>query len=192
MQPPKKKKRHYVNNKDLYAAMVTYKENVKKSVDEGSKKPIIPDYIGMCFIMICTKLSTKPNFMNYSYKDDMVADGIENCIGSIDNFDPTKSTNPFAYFTQIAWNAFIRRIQKEKKQSYIKHKNYENNFMLDEMGDYGDFISKQKINEISSEIIKAFESKIESAKIQKKSKVGVEKFIEEEQNVTEESTPSAC
>ena len=175
-----KKKKHYVNNKDLYAAMVVYKEKVALAASDGTDKPIIPDYIGVCFMRICNKLANRANFMGYSYKDDMIADGIENCICSIDNFDPSKSTNPFAYFTQIAWNAFIRRIQREKKQSYIKHKNYENNFMMEEMGDYGDSIAKHKINEISSEIIKSFESKIESAKAQKKSKVGIEKFIESE------------
>lgn len=184
-----KKKKHYVNNKDLYAAMVAYKEKVDAAKQNAEDKPIVPDYIGACFMMICNKLSTRPNFMSYSYRDDMIADGIENCIYSIDNFDPSKSTNPFAYFTQIAWNAFIRRIQKEKKQSYIKHKNYENNFMMEEMGDYGDTLSKHKINDISSEIIRSFENKIELSKTQKKNKVGVEKFIEDNKN--EEQTLSA-
>lgn len=184
-----KKKKHYVNNKDLYAAMVAYKEKVAEAVSVGKDKPIVSDYIGMCFMMICNKLSMRPNFMSYTYRDDMIADGIENCIQSIDNFDPNKSTNPFAYFTQIAWNAFIRRIQKEKKQSYIKYKNYENNFMMEEMGDYGDTISKHKINEISAEIIRSFESKIELTKTQKKVKVGLEKFIEDDKN--EERTSSA-
>jgi DNA-directed RNA polymerase specialized sigma24 family protein len=116
----------------------------------------------------------------------MVADGIENCIYSIDNFDPEKSNNPFAYFTQIAWNAFIRRIQKEKKQSYIKHKNYENNFMMEEMEDYSDATTKHKINEISSEIIRSFEEKLELTKNIKKSKIGLEKFVEDD---TDEKSP---
>lgn len=188
MTLPRKKKVHYVNNKTLYEEMIKYKEMVAASIESGKEKPRVPNYIGECFMMICNKLSTKPNFMNYSYRDDMVADGIENCIYSIDNFDPAKSNNPFGYFTQIAWNAFIRRIQKEKKQSYIKHKNYENNFMMEEMSDYGDSTSKHKINEISSEIIRSFETKLELTKVVKKSKIGIEKFVKEE--VNEESTLS--
>jgi hypothetical protein len=174
-------KTHYVNNKDLYAAMVTYKEKVEQAKIENKQPPVIPDYVGICFMKICNKLSTKPNFINYTYRDDMIADGIENCVASVDNFDPNKSTNPFAYFTQIAWNAFIRRIQKEKKQSYIKHKNYENNFMLEEID--GSILAKHKINEASSDIIKTFEDKLEATKTIKKNKVGVEKFVEEEKNV---------
>jgi len=184
----KTKKVHYVNNKTLYEEMVKYKKAVKEAEAAGKEKPRIPNYIGECFMMICNKLSTKPNFMNYSYRDDMIADGIENCIYSIDNFDPERSTNPFAYFTQIAWNAFIRRIQKEKKQSYIKHKNYENNFMMEEMEDYADSTTKHKINEISSEIIRSFEQKLELTKNLKKSKIGVEKFVKDDED--EKLTPN--
>ena len=51
----------------------------------------------------------------------MISDGIENCLQYIHNFNPEKSNNPFAYFTQIIYYAFIRRIQKEKKQAHVKH-----------------------------------------------------------------------
>jgi hypothetical protein len=112
----------YVNNADFLAAIKEYKEKVKYAEENGLPKPIVSNYIGECILKIATHLSYKPNFINYSYKDDMILDGIENCIHYIDNFDPTKSSNPFAYFTQIIYFAFLRRISKEKKQSYIKGK----------------------------------------------------------------------
>jgi len=113
---------HYVNNKDFLAAVVEMKEKVKFAEENGLPKPIISNYIGECILKIATHLSYKPNFIGYSYRDDMILDGIENCIQYIDNFDPSKSSNPFAYFTQIIYYAFLRRIAKEKKQSYIKGK----------------------------------------------------------------------
>lgn len=113
---------HYVNNADFLAAIKEYKQKVKDAEESGSPKPQVSNYIGECILKIATHLSYKPNFINYSYKDDMILDGIENCIQYIDNFDPNKSSNPFAYFTQIIYYAFLRRISKEKKQTYIKTK----------------------------------------------------------------------
>jgi hypothetical protein len=182
----RKKKTHYVNNKDLYEAMVKYREALLKAEQEGREPPRIPNYIGVCFMMICNRLSTKPNFINYSYRDDMIADAIENCVAVAHRFDPSKSTNPFAYFTQIAWNAFIRKITKEKKQSYIKHKNFENNNMLEQLNEEIKVTGKSYNNEYSNDIIKSFETKLTKAK--KKSKIGIEKFIEDSGN--EEPTPS--
>jgi DNA-directed RNA polymerase specialized sigma24 family protein len=182
-------KKHYVNGKDLYNAMVIYKEKVEKAKAENRPIPVIPDYIGVCFMLICNKLSTKPNFMGYSYRDEMISDAIENCVSAAHSFDPNKSNNPFAYFTQIAWNAFIRRIHKEKKQAYIKHKNFENSGIMDELYEQqeGSQFIQIKHNEYSDDIIRNFESKL--VKNSKKAKVGLEKFVEEE--VNEELTPSA-
>jgi len=115
-------KRNYVNNKDLLAAMVDYKASCQEAEEAGDKKPRVPDYIGECILQIATRLATKPNFSGYSYKEDMISDGIENCLLYISNFNPDKSNNPFAYFTQIIWYAFLRRIAKEKKQMYIRFK----------------------------------------------------------------------
>jgi len=112
----------YVNNADFLAAIVEMKAKAKEAEEKGLPKPIVSNYIGECILKIATHLSYKPNFINYSYRDEMISDGIENCLQYIDNFDPTKSNNPFAYFTQIIWYAFLRRIAKEKKQSYIKGK----------------------------------------------------------------------
>ena len=116
------KKQHYVNNQDFLAAIVEYKQKVKIAEEKGLPKPRVNNYIGSCFLKIATHLSFKPNFVNYMFKDDMVSDGIENCVQYIHNFNPEKSQNPFAYFTQIIHYAFLRRIQREKRQLEIKNK----------------------------------------------------------------------
>ncbi len=119
---PKKKTEHYVNNKELLEALIVYRTKVAAAKENGTEKPRITDYLGSCFLKIATHLSYKPNFVNYMFRDDMISDGIENCVQYIHNFDPEKSRNPFAYFTQIIHYAFLRRIQKEKKQLDIKTK----------------------------------------------------------------------
>ncbi|MFZ9740306.1 MAG: sigma factor [Candidatus Nanopelagicaceae bacterium] len=118
----RKRSVHYVNNKDFLEALIEYKKELKESEERGDPKPRINNYIGECFLKIATHLSFKPNFVNYIFKDDMISDGIENCIQYIHNFNPEKSTNPFAYFTQIIHYAFLRRIQREKRQLEIKNK----------------------------------------------------------------------
>tara|TARA_B100001175_G_C19091820_1_gene440836 strand:- start:7 stop:585 length:579 start_codon:yes stop_codon:yes gene_type:complete len=116
------KKEHYVNNKEFLAAMVEYTKNVNRAKRNKQPKPPVTDYIGSCFLKIANHLSYRPNFINYTFRDDMISDGIENCLQYLDNFNPRKSNNPFAYFTQIIYYAFIRRIQKEKKQVTIKNR----------------------------------------------------------------------
>ena len=118
----KAKTEYYVNNREFLEAIVAYKGRVRSAEESNSDKPRVPNYIGDCFLKIATHLSYKPNFVNYMFREDMICDGIENCLQYIDNFDPTKSSNPFAYFTQIIYYAFLRRIQKEKKQMEIKNK----------------------------------------------------------------------
>tara|TARA_B100001250_G_scaffold64120_1_gene50564 strand:+ start:493 stop:969 length:477 start_codon:yes stop_codon:yes gene_type:complete len=119
---PKKKSEHYVNNKELLEALIVYRGKVAVAKEKDLPKPRITNYLGECFLKIATHLSYKPNFVNYMFRDDMISDGIENCVQYIHNFDPEKSRNPFAYFTQIIHYAFLRRIQKEKKQLDIKTK----------------------------------------------------------------------
>ena len=116
------KKEHYVNNKDFLAAMTAYRNSVLEAKEKGEQKPPVTDYIGECFLKIANHLSYRPNFINYTFRDDMISDGIENCLQYLDNFNPETSNNPFAYFTQIIYYAFIRRIQKEKKQMTIKQR----------------------------------------------------------------------
>jgi len=124
IRPMAKRKRseHYVNNKEFLAALIKYREDKEIALIKGLPKPPIPRYIGECFLKIANHLSFKPNFVNYMFKEDMISDGIENCVQYIHNFNPEKSQNPFAYFTQIIHYAFLRRIQREKRQLEIKNK----------------------------------------------------------------------
>ena len=118
----KAKSEHYVNNKEFLAALIKYREDVEIAKLRDKPTPVIPRYIGECFLKIANHLSFKPNFVNYMFKEDMISDGIENCVQYIHNFNPEKSQNPFAYFTQIIHYAFLRRIQREKRQLEIKNK----------------------------------------------------------------------
>ena len=118
----RKRSEHYVNNKEFLAALIRYREDVEIAKLQDKTKPVIPRYICECFLKIANHLSFKPNFVNYMFKEDMISDGIENCVQYIHNFNPEKSKNPFAYFTQIIHYAFLRRIQREKRQLEIKNK----------------------------------------------------------------------
>ena len=118
----RKKTEYYVNNKEFLAAITDYREKVFAAKEADKPRPRVTNYLGSCFLKIATHLSYKPNFVNYMFREDMIGDGIENCVQYIHNFDPNKSNNPFAYFTQIIYYAFLRRIQKEKKQLEIKTK----------------------------------------------------------------------
>ena len=122
MRKNKAKNPHYVDNAKFLEAMREYKKSVNRAKRSKEDKPPVTNYIGECFLKIANHLSYRPNFINYTFRDDMIADGIENCLQYLDNFDPVKSKNPFAYFTQIIYYAFIRRIQKEKKQITIKQR----------------------------------------------------------------------
>lgn len=118
----RKRSVHYVNNKEFLEAIIDYRQRIVIAEQRGDPKPQIPRYVAECFLKIANHLSFKPNFVNYMFKEDMISDGIENCVQYIHNFDPKKSSNPFAYFTQIIHYAFLRRIQKEKRQLEIKNK----------------------------------------------------------------------
>ena len=127
----RKAKQEYVNNKDFLAAMIEYKARVHEAKDKDNTRPIVPTYVGECIMKIATHLARKPNFVNYTFKEEMISDGIENCLQYIDNFNPEKSNNPFAYFTQIIYYAFLRRIQKEKKHLFVKFKMTEQTNLFD-------------------------------------------------------------
>lgn len=113
---------HYVNNKDFFDALVEYRQKVIDAENSDEPRPRVPNYVGECIMKIAVHLATKPNFSNYPFKEEMISDGIENCLRYIDNFNPETSKNPFAYFTQIIYWAFVRRIKKEKKHLYTKFK----------------------------------------------------------------------
>ena len=122
----KTNKAHYVDYKKFLQAMIEHRDKCRIAEEKGKKKPDVSNYIGECFLKIANHLSYRPNFINYTFRDDMISDGIENCLQYMSNFNPDKSTNPFAYFTQIIYYAFIRRIQKEKKQMEVKKKLIQN------------------------------------------------------------------
>lgn len=124
----KKKSVHYVDNNKLLVEMIGYVDAVKKYNADPAKipRPRVSEYIGETILKIAERLATKPNFVRYTYREEMISDGIENCLTYLDNFDPAKSSNPFAYLTQIIYYAFLRRIGREKKQAYIKMNLFQN------------------------------------------------------------------
>ena len=172
MAKSKKKPEHYVDNKLFLEAMKEYRKSCSKATREKKDKPPVTDYIGSCFLKIANHLSYRPNFINYTFRDDMISDGIENCLQYLDNFNPAKSSNPFAYFTQIIYFAFVRRIQKEKKQTIIKqkliHENNLDDFTL-QPGDDGEF--KNQFREFLQKNTK-LEEPIKKVKKKRKAKSG--------------------
>jgi hypothetical protein len=160
-------KRNYVNNRDFLDALIQYKADCTVAEDTGDELPRVPDYIGTCIYQIATRLATKPNFSGYTYKEDMISDGIENCLLYIRNFNPDKSQNPFAYFTQIIWYAFLRRIAKEKRQMYIRFKSSQS--MLASGGTYTGEEVDLYLN-TSADYMNSFVQDYEDKEAQKKEK----------------------
>lgn len=115
-----KEKEHYVKNKDFLAAMIEYKNACNLADINNVRRPQIPDYIGSCFLKLSTRISFKPNYVNYPFKDEMISDAYFTCVKYIQNFNSERSENPFSYFTSIVENCFKQRIAKEKKQLVIK------------------------------------------------------------------------
>ena len=149
---PRKSKNNFIDNKEMYAAFIDYRGKVDAAKEAGEPKPRVPKYIGKCFLDIAEHLSMRPNFSNYIYRQDMVMDAVENCLVYAANFDPTKSKNPFSYFTQVCWYAFIRRIGKEKRQieicdKIISKSGFEEFFVGDTMGTSSDFNSIKDVVE---------------------------------------------
>ena len=169
-------KPHYVNNRQFSYAVVDYVTEAQEAKEKGEKNPIVTDYIATCFMKICEGLSHKPNFVRYTYRDEMVMDGVENCLKAIYNYRIDTATrtgkpNAFSYFTQIAYFAFIRRIVKEKKQTDIKFK-----FMA--QANIEDFVSSVDINSpIDQSFLDTIREKI--SKIQETDKA-IKDFAKEE------------
>ena len=170
-----KESKHYVKNADFLEALIKYKEACELAKEENKEDPPIPNYIGECFFKIAEHLSRKPNFISYSFRDEMISDGIENCLMYFRNFDPDKSKNPFAYFTQIIYYAFLRRITKEKKQLYVKYKATEQMGIIEEHEVLPDGSLKPfELYDNIAEFIQNFE---ESKKKKQEKKKGLEKFL---------------
>jgi hypothetical protein len=154
-----KEKPHYVNNRDFSNAVNDYVIAANEAKEKGEPRPVITDYIATCFLRIAEGLSYKSNFIRYTYREEMVMDAVENCLKAIENYDIEKATrtnkpNAFAYFTQISWYAFIRRITKEKKQQDIK-------FKFIEKGGYEDFIVMSESGEVDHTFVDDIRSRIE-------------------------------
>ena len=171
----KKRSVHYVDNKKFLQAMIDWRQTWP---DEENIPPVT-NYIGECFLKIATHLSYRPNFINYTYRDEMVSDGIENCLQYVKNFNPEKSKNPFAYFTQIIYYAFLRRIAKEKKQSHIKNKMIEREAYTSFTTMEGDNNTYQ-VDGIDLAAFLPEEDVYKSNKKQPKNKKGLEVFMEKE------------
>lgn len=165
-----KPKRHYVNNAEFLQALIAYKAKIKENEEKGIAPPRVPNYIGECLYNIANRLSLKGNFVNYSYREEMISDGIENCLIYLNNFNPEKSDNPFAYFTQIIYFAFLRRIQKERKQLYVKHKVLEREVMHSglieqQTDDISSFSPTVKLNgDFMNTFVDDFETKLATKK----------------------------
>jgi len=193
MKVKPKDKPHYVNNKEFSQSVVDYVNLVTEAREKNNDDPKIPEYIGSCFLKIAEGLSRKPNFVGYTYREEMVMDGVENCIKAIMNYDVEKATrtglpNAFAYFTQIIWYAFLRRIQREKKYQDIKEK-YMDHADANEFADFDNVINagsiidrvrlkaqqiRQRDNEIK--VLAKKEKKKKSAKKKLSYKSGLELF----------------
>ena len=177
------KKPHYVDNKLFFAEMEKWKEDIAEQEEVDDLPPMVTEYMGECFYKIATHLSYRPNFINYTYREEMIGDGIENCIRYAKNFNPEKSKNPFAYFTQIIYYAFIRRITKEKKQTSIKQKIIDNTSTktYDIMEGDDDVYSNTYMEFLRDNL----EEKDIPKPKRKKSKKGIEHFLEEIENENE-------
>jgi DNA-directed RNA polymerase specialized sigma24 family protein len=159
---------NYVDNKKLYGVMIHFINECKRAEAAGDHRPKVPEYVGECIYKIASRLSYKPNFASYTYRDEMVSEGMEVCIRYIHNFDPEKSNNPFAYFTQIIYFAFLQRIQKEKKQQYIKAESFKNSVLMntlvhDPTGRYFDtyyHIDAERLHELESKVVKKSVKKV--------------------------------
>lgn len=181
----KKVTEHYVDNKKFFEEIVEYRKKLQEARDRGIEDPRIPSYIGECIWKIAEKLSTKPCFINYSYRDEMVSDGIENCIMYFKDYDPDKGQNPFAYFTQVIYYAFLRRIGKEEKNRYAMYKSFQENIihsydaiLLTDTEDKH-LLPTQMYDNINEFMVK-FERKEQAKKEKRKQeKQGLSKFYEE-------------
>jgi hypothetical protein len=193
------KSNHYVDNEVFLKEITEYRNAVYDAQQNKIERPRVPNYIGTCLFKIATHLSRRPNFSRYTFREDMISDGVENCLLYIDNFDPEKSKNPFAYFTQIIYFAFLRRIQKEKKHMYVKYKSMENeviNALIENTGEGEDMIGSQLngsmhdsyAEEFIRDFIESFEETKRKKTIARKKKTGITKFMEEDDADTIAST----
>jgi hypothetical protein len=168
MAKKRKSSTHYISNEDFLKEMISWKKAVQEAKDCDESTPPVTSYIAQCFLEIALNLAKKPNFVNYPFKEDMIGDAVENCLLYCGNFDPEKSQNPFSYFTQITYFAFLRRIQKEKKQKEIKYKYLKS---LDTHGNLSQYLKQMGISEEEAEVYETLTTTEEDTKTVKKKKI---------------------
>ena len=177
-KPKSVRETHYVDNKEFLKAFIEFHAERKKAKEEGQPEPRVPNYIGSCFMKIAEKYSHHPSFINYPYREEMVSDATENCVMYAHDFDPNRGSNPFAYFSQVAWNAFIRRINKENKNKYITYKSHQMQSLYSGLSD-GEFSSTgedgsssthkpQELYENISSYIDDYERRVKEKRAEKK------------------------
>ena len=176
---PKKKKvpdNHYIDNEKFYEELSKYKKLLEEKPEEA-----FPEYLGECFLAIATNLSYRPNFIGYTYKQDMIGDAVENCLRYWDRFDPEKSKNPFGYFSQISWWAFVRRITAEKKQTELKMELCESEDLFNDITETQDLdfrqYSNQKLLHAQSEFKRTKEKIVKKKKKKKSKPFALETFL---------------
>lgn len=169
------KNRHYVNNKDFLVALVEYKQKRKAALDAGQRLPQVPNYIGHCIKEIATRWTSKPSYASYPFRDEMISDAIENCFVYLHNFNEEKSSNPFAYFTEVIKFACWRRIEQEKKELYVVLKSAQRSPVGDlynhqdvDLAEYD--VASGVDNTYAQDFIRTFEEQIEKKKIVRKQK----------------------
>ena len=169
---------NYIDKKEFYQLLVDYKHACAEAESRGLPTPRIPESIGEMFFLLVTNLAKRPNFSGYTFKTDLISDALENCVTACRSFDPEQSDNPFGYFTRISWFAFLRRIEKEKKQTYTKYKAMEHfiieNSLTEEHDVYANF-------DLSNDKMEPIISKYEKRKKQKPKKdPGLTKLMEDD------------
>jgi hypothetical protein len=159
--------KEYVNNAEFLEALNNYKQSVAEAESLGLPKPRVPEYIGECILKITENIAKRPNFSGYTFKEDMIGDAIENCLLYLHNFDQESSKNAFGYFSKIVWYAFLRRIEKESTETYVKFKSLEASpLFTDHKMESKKFVNLNKsvLNENTIHIIEKYEDKIHKRK----------------------------
>lgn len=176
-----KKPKNYINNPDLLAEIMRYQERCRIADSEGKPRPVQTDYMGLAFMKIAENFANNYQYRNYTFRDEMVGDAIMFCVKSVDGFDPEKSNNPFAFFTTAVYFAFLQKIQKEKKQLYIKYKNLESSGLCDIIEEHGELEMVESNFSLQSadtrqNFIKDFEESMQKKKDKLKKKNTLEDF----------------
>jgi len=180
-----KKPKNYINNPDLLAEIIKYQDKCRVAAEQGKPKPQQSDYLGMAFMKIAENFSNNYQYRNYAFRDEMIGDAIMFCVKSVDGFNPEKSSNPFSFFTTAIYFAFLQKIQKEKKQLYIKYKNLESTGLFDIIEEHGETEMVEANFSLQSadtrqNFIKEFEESMQKKKDKLKERKDLSDIIDED------------